>query len=177
MSDRYRDSLADESRAEERDLSVPPHDVQAEQAVLGSILKNPRSIHQILDMLVPEAFYDARNRLIYAAAVALVQQEVGIDYHTLSAELQRLGAYDRAGGLLYLSEINLATPSAAHIEHYGRIVADHYTRRRTIAVAQTIAEHAWRANEPVDDLLAHSQAAMLGLSDQPGMRVKSSTAG
>lgn len=158
-------------------LEVPPHDLQAERAVIGSILKNPRSIHNIADLLVPEAFYDGRHRAIYAAALALVHQDVGIDYHTLGSELEREGTYDRAGGLLYLSEINLATPSAAHIEHYGQIVADHFVRRQTIAAAQTIAERAWRARDPVDDMLAASQSAMLRLSDQAGVRVKSSTAG
>jgi replicative DNA helicase len=159
------------------DRETPPHDRQAEQAVLGSVLKNPRAIHEVIDDLVPEAFYDLKNRLVFAAAVSLVRQDIAIDYHTLSAELQRQNAYERAGGLQYLSEINLATPSAAHVEHYGRIVADHYTRRRAIAAAQTIAEQAWRASQPVDELLAQSQAAMLGLSDQAGMRVKSVTAG
>jgi len=106
-----------------------------------------------------------------------VHQDVAIDYHTLDAELQRQGTYERAGGLLYLTEINLATPSAAHIEHYGRLVANHHTRRLTIGAAQTIAEVAYRARGPVDDMLAMAQAAMLGLSDQPGTRVKSSTAG
>src|SRR5437588_11834553 len=106
-------------------METPPHDVQAEQAVIGSILKNPRSIHQVVDLLVPAAFYEPRHQSIWMAACALVHQESGIDHQTLSAELQRQGAYDRAGGLLYLSEIDMATPSAAHIEHYGQIGAAH----------------------------------------------------
>jgi replicative DNA helicase len=157
-------------------LETPPHDVGAEQAVLGSILKNPRSIHQVVDLLVPEAFYDTRHRLIYAAALSLVLVDQPIDYTALSAELQRQGTYERAGGSLYLSDINVATPSAAHIEHYGQIVADHYVRRQTIAAANEIYQRAWRARDPVDDMLAASQAAMLGLSDQAGVRLKSSTA-
>ena len=47
-------------------LDTPPHDVQAEQAVLGAILTNPRAVHQIVDKLVPEAFYDSRHRPIYS---------------------------------------------------------------------------------------------------------------
>ena len=116
----------------ERDLSTPPHDEQAEQAVLGSILKNPRAFHEIADLLGPEAFYDLRNRLVFAAMHSLVHQDIAVDYHTVSAELERQGTYERAGGLLYLTEINVATPSAAHVEHYGRIVADHAVQRRTI---------------------------------------------
>jgi hypothetical protein len=52
--------------ADSRDLSTPPHDVEAERAVLGSVLKNPRAIHEASD-LAPEAFYDSRNRMVFAA--------------------------------------------------------------------------------------------------------------
>jgi replicative DNA helicase len=160
----------------ERDVATPPHDDQAEQAVLGSILKNPHAIHEVATLLGPDAFYDGRNGLVFAAMLSLVRRDVVIDYHTLTAELERMGVYERAGGLLYLAEINVASPSAAHIEHYGRVVADHHFRRRAISVAQTIAEQSWRAHEPVDDLLAHSQAAVLGLSEAAAVRTRSTTA-
>lgn len=158
-------------------LEALPHSLQAERAVIGSVLKNPRAIHQIIDQLVPLAFYDRRHQLIWAAALSLVHRDTAVDYTTLCEELERQGTYERAGGLLYVSEINLATPSAAHIEHYGQIVADHHVRRLAIGVHQDGAAIAWRANVPVDDMLAMAQAAVLGLSDQAGTRVKSSTAG
>ncbi|MBV8718935.1 MAG: AAA family ATPase [Chloroflexi bacterium] len=161
---------------EPRDLAAPPHDLQAEQAVLGSILKHPSAIHDVLDRLTPDSFYDIRNRLVFAAMVSLVRQEVPIDYHTTGAELQRMATYDRAGGLLYLSEIGLATPSAAYIEHYGRIVADHHVRRLLIQENQRSAELAWRAQLPVDDLLARTQSSMLSLSDAAGVQKRSTTA-
>jgi replicative DNA helicase len=155
---------------------APPHDDQAEAAVLGSVLKNPRAIHEIADLLVPEAFYKTENRLIFMAMTSLVRRDVAIDYTTISTELERQGTYERAGGLLYLSEVNLAIPSAAHIEHYAGIVVDHYTRRCGIETAQTMAEQFWRARDPVDDVLARSQAAVLGLSDLAGPRANSTTA-
>src|SRR5207245_5012021 len=76
-----------------------------------------------------------------------------------------------------LRGIGRASARAAHIEHYGHIVADHYLRRRAISVAQTITEQAWRARDPVDELLARSQSAVLGLSDAAGARTRSTTAG
>jgi replicative DNA helicase len=158
-------------------METPPHSLHAERAVIGSVLKNPRSIHQVTDLLMPEAFYDTRHRLIWMAALSLLHRDSGIDYHTLGEELGRQGTYDRAGGLGYLSDINLATPSAAHIEYYGQIVADHYVRRLAIGVHENGVAIAWRANVPVDDMLARAQTAVLGLSDQAGVRVKSSTAG
>jgi replicative DNA helicase len=161
---------------EGRDLESPPHDDQAEQAILGSVLKNPRAIHEVVDLLAPEAFYNTRNRLVFGAMLALVRQDIAIDYHTIAAELERMGVYERAGGVLHLSEIGLGTPSAAHIEHYGRIVADHHLRRLLIQENQRSAELAWRAQLPIDDLLARTQSAMLGLSDAAGVRTRSTTA-
>jgi replicative DNA helicase len=159
-----------------RDTTLPPHDADAERAVLGSVLKNPLAIFEVTDALEAAAFYDVRHRLIYAAMLGLVASDVPIDYATLAAELEREGSYDRAGGLVYLSEINLATPSSAHIGHYARIVSDHALRRRAISVAQGLVEVAWRAAEPTDELLARSQAAVLGLSEHGAARSATTTA-
>ncbi|HEY1296596.1 MAG TPA: DnaB-like helicase C-terminal domain-containing protein [Chloroflexota bacterium] len=165
-----------DANVEARDLATPPHDVQAEQAVLGSILKHPPAIHEVLDRLTPESFYEVRNRLVFAAMVSLVRQEIPIDYHTTSAELERMQTYERAGGLVYLSDIGIGTPSAAYIEHYGQIVANHHVRRLLIQENQKSAELAWRAELPVDDLLARTQSAVLGLSDTAGVQTRSTTA-
>jgi replicative DNA helicase len=78
--------------------------------------------------------------------------------------------------LLYLTEINLATPTSAHIEHYGQIVAGHHLRRRGIAACQTFAEQFWRGRDPADDVVARSQTAFLALADSPTVRSRSSTA-
>jgi replicative DNA helicase len=138
--------LADDGDAgySDRDLSLPPHSSQAEVAVLGSIIKEPGSIARIT---LPEAaFYEQRNRHVFGAMRALFDRLAPIDYQTICDELQRRGTYEAAGGLLYLSEIDLATPSAAHIEHYAAIVQRTATMRSLIAAAQTIAETAYRDN-------------------------------
>ena len=114
------ESLAEESRAEERDLSLPPRSHQAEEAVLGSILKNPSSVVRVADFLRPEDFHEPRHRHVFRAMLSLFADGIPIDYHSTADCLQQQGSYEASGGLLYLSELNLATPSAAHIEHYGR---------------------------------------------------------
>jgi replicative DNA helicase len=171
-------SQMDESQVDEprRSPDVPPHDLSAEQAVLGSILKNPRAIHQVIDQLVADAFYDTRHRLIYGAMVTLARQDTPIEYHTLLAELERQGTLQRVGGADFVYRINIGTPTAAFIEYYAQIIADHFVRQRAISIAQTTTEVAWRAQLPVDEMLATAQAAILGLSDQAGARVRSTTA-
>src|ERR1700687_2287269 len=160
------ETLADASRAEERDLSLPPHSIQAEEAVLGSGLKNPASVVLVSDFLRPEDFYQQRNRHVFRAMLSLCADGQPIDYHSTADRLQQQGAYEASGGLLYLSELNLATPSAAHIEHYGRIVERTSIMRQLIAKAQTIAEIAYRDNLPPEVALEKAEQLIYGIADK-----------
>ena len=89
-----------------------------------------------------------------------------IDYHSTADRLQQQGAYEASGGLLYLSELNLATPSAAHIEHYGRIVERTSIMRQLIAKAQTIAEIAYRDNLDPDTALEKAEQLILSVAEK-----------
>lgn len=151
---------------DERDLSLPPHSAQAEEAVLGSILKNPASIVRVADFLRPDDFYQARHRHIFQAMRALFEDQRPIDYHTVADELQRLGLYEAAGGLLYLSELNLATPTSAHVEHYGHIVERTSIMRRLISASQTIAEIAYRDNLEPDTALEKAEQMILSIAEK-----------
>src|SRR5437899_2100858 len=144
------------------DTSLPPHSAQAEEAVLGAVLKDGQAIATVAAWLKPSDFYVARNCHVYAAMHALFDRGSKIDYHLLAEELTRQGTYDDAGGLLYLSELNLATPSAAHIEHYGHIVREHAVRRRYIGASQTIAEVAWMRRTDLATVKQRAEALILG---------------
>src|SRR5918911_4147931 len=158
--------VASAAAAEERDLSLPPHSLQAEEAVLGSILKNPASIVRVSDFLRPEDFYQQRNRYVFRAMLSLFTDGIAIDYHSTADRLQQQGAYESSGGLLYLSELNLATPSAAHIEHYGRIVERTSIMRQLIGKAQTIAEIAYRDNLDPDTALEKAEQLILSIAEK-----------
>jgi replicative DNA helicase len=160
------ESLAEPSRAEERDLNLPPHSLQAEEAVLGSILKNPQSVVRVSDFLKPEDFYQQRNKHVFRAMLSLFADGKPIDYHSTADCLQQQGSYEASGGLLYLSELNLATPSAAHIEHYGRIVERTSIMRQLIAKAQTIAEIAYRDNLDPDTALEKAEQLILSVAEK-----------
>ncbi len=156
----------DQPRGEDRDLSLPPHSAQAEEAVLGSILKNPNSIIQVADFLKSEDFYQPRHRHVFQAMLGLFSEQRPIDYHTIADELQRLGLYEASGGLLYLSELNLATPTAAHIEHYGHIVERTSIMRRLISASATIAEIAYRDNLEPDIALEKAEQLIMAIAER-----------
>jgi len=156
---------------DEADLATPPHSSHAEEAVLGSALKRGIAIADVLPFLKPRHFYESRNQHVYAAMAALFERATAIDYHTIAEELTRQGTYESAGGLLYLSELNLSTPSAAHIEHYARIVLEHAVRRRYISAAQQVAELAWNQRKDLDTVKQRAEALVLGASsDSPSRR-------
>src|SRR5437870_1058287 len=166
LGDAELDSLAREDRAEERDLSLPPHSIQAEEAVLGSVLKSPASIVRGSDFLRPEDFYQQRNRHVFRAMLSLFTDGVPIDYHSTADRLQQQAAYEASGGLLYLSQMNLDTPNARHIEHYGRIDERTSIMRQLIAKAQTIAEIAYRDNLAPEVALEKAEQLIYGIAEK-----------
>src|SRR5207245_11639842 len=121
------------ARAAAEELTTPPHSLEAEAAVLGAVLKRGLALADVAPFLRPEHFYEARYRQVYRAMVALFEQGQPIDYHTLLEELRRQGTEESTGGLVFLAELDVATPTAAHIEPYARIVVEQAVRRRYIS--------------------------------------------
>lgn len=141
----------------ESDTTLPPHDSTAEQSILGSVLKNSLCMAK-LGQLSADDFYTPKHKAIYRAMVDLWERNVAIDYTTLA---NRMGADDLAKfgvGLQELADIDLQVPSAAHVEHYARIVQDTATQRRYASVAQRIGELSWRAGADVQALAAEVDA-------------------
>lgn len=146
---------------ETSDKPLPPHSANAEEAVLGSILKRPSSIARVADVLRPEYFYEVRHQHIFRAMLALFRDGEPADYHSIADRLQQLGIYEPAGGLLYLSELNLATPTAMFIDHYAGIVQRTHVLRRLISAAHSIAQDAYRDPEDTQAVLARAESAVL----------------
>lgn len=156
-----------------RDPSLPPFNHDAECAVIGSVLKNPRCIIEVADLIEPRDFYDSRHQAIWKAILELDAEEKPVDYHLISDKLQQHGTYESTGGLLYLSDINLQTPSASHIAHYGQIVLRTSTLRRMISLAQNLAEAAYRDEKTPEAIMAELERRMTRMAmraaDDDGM--------
>lgn len=143
----------------QREPSLPPHDLQAEESVLGAVLKSPLVLAKLGD-LRPEDFYDLRHRAIWRAMTDLWERSLPVDYTSIASTLRRLELYEQSGGMLYLSEINLAVPTAAHADHYAQLIAKAATQRRYIDAAQSIAETWWRDGVDIDEALARTEALL-----------------
>jgi replicative DNA helicase len=135
---------------------VPPHNSEAEQAVLGAVLLDPDSVPAILKYLRAEDFYVNANRDVFAGIVSLYEKGQKADLITLTDELKSLGTIDHAGGPGYIAGLTTVTPSSANVEYYARIVQETSVRRNLIKLSAELNTKA--RDEAVESSLVLDEA-------------------
>lgn len=150
---------------------VAPHSLQAEVSVIGSILLDPDLLtHSLVGQMRPEDFYREAHRLIWQTFEALRAEGTPPDLTMLASHLMRAGKLDAAGGMVYLAGLGEQVPTAAHAEHYARIVLEHAHLRRLITHSADVARHAYAGDMPLEDLQALAEnAPELDLGDDDGL--------
>jgi replicative DNA helicase len=149
---------------------VPPHDLDAEISILGSILLDPLSIAKVLQFLHPEDFYRENNGQIYRAALDLFAAGEPIDNVTLASQLQTMGLLERVGGRAQLASMQSAVPTAANIEYYGRIVKEKAYKRRLISAGGNIAGYGYDDSVEAEDAINKAQSLVFGVADDRDQR-------
>ena len=127
--------------------ALPPHDEQAEEAVLGSLLLDGGGIEAI-DLLASD-FYSTKHRQVYEAMLALADRGEPLNHITVAHEMALQDTLEAAGGQGLLSNLTLATPVSVHLEHYAHIVQQCSARRRLIEAAGTIAGLGYDGMDPL----------------------------
>ena len=140
-----------------------PHNIEAEESLIGSLLIDGECISRIAPMLQQGDFYRERNQLCYDAAVALFQRHQAIDQTTLSGELARTEKLDAAGGMAYLSHLVSITPTSVHSEDYAEIVSRTAMMRKLIAAAARISELGYKDTDDVDGTLRQAEDALFAV--------------
>lgn len=138
------------------ELRVPPHSVEAEQAILGGLMLNNDSWSDVAEKLSEQDFYRKDHRLIFRVLTQLAASDQPQDLVTVSEALETLGQLDSAGGVAYLSDLSLNTPSAANILAYADIVRERSVLRQLISISDKVAGKAFRpqgatSNEILDE--------------------------
>ncbi len=144
---------------------VPPNAVEAERAVLGSLLIDPGAADDIAAVLKPGDFYRGVHGMIYAAALGLRARHEPVDYRTLVDELERRGQLKEVGGAAYLAGLINATPTAVHALAYAREVKEMAVRRQIIGFAGDAARLAYTYDQPLAEVLAQIEADAFKLRD------------
>lgn len=146
---------------------LPPHDEQAERAVLGAILLGgDAALDRVLPFLRPEHFYATAHQKIYEACVRVHKDEEGrVDHVLIRSDLERAGDLEKIGGEAYLAQLAAQVPSSAGAEDYARIVREKHVSRSLIHVCTSIQSAAYEGGTDADELRARAADQLAALSD------------
>ena len=150
---------------------VPPNDIEAEQAIIGSMLTDRDAVISAIEVLKPEDFYREDNKTIYEAILNLYTRSEPIDVITVRAELESMGKLDNVGGLEYLAELPEKVPTTANASKYIKIVEEKATLRSLIKTANEIIELGYNPTEDVDDIMEGAEKKIFNImqdKDQKG---------
>ena len=136
---------------------VPPHDLEAEQAVLGSMLTDKDAVIACIESLKPDNFYRDDNRTIYEAILNLYNNSEPIDIITLKSELESIGKFEQVGGLEYLASLPDKVPTTANVQKYINIVEEKGLLRTLIKTANEIIELGYDPTEDVEDIMDNAE--------------------
>ena len=148
------------------EIHIPPHSDEAETCVLGSTLIDKDAIVTVAEFLRPEHFYKEVNRLVYKAILQLYEEREPIDIITLKQRLKKDKNLTKIGGSTYLTSLVNAVPTAAHVEQYGRMVKDDYTKRELISAASKISEAAFDESGEATAVLDKAEELIFALSQK-----------
>jgi len=143
---------------------LPPHDIDAEEAVIGSLLIDGAAIYKIATFLQKEDFYHEQSQWVYGACLSLYQHDEAINQITVAQELARQQKLEACGGAAYLSHLISNCPTSLDIEHYAKIVYRLSVMRRLITAANQIAAIGYQADPDVDASLSRAEDVLFRLS-------------
>ncbi|WP_164670538.1 replicative DNA helicase [Virgibacillus doumboii] len=143
---------------------TPPHNIEAEQAVLGAVFLEPEALSAASELLLPEDFYRASHQRIFETMMKLTDRGEPIDLVTVTTSLSNEKKLDEAGGVAYLSDLAGSVPTAANIVYYSKIVEEKSLLRRLIRTATDIVTSGFANEEDVEDVLNEAEKNILEVS-------------
>ena len=147
---------------------VPPHDLEAEQAILGSMLTDKDAVIASVEVLKEEDFYREDNKAIYTAILNLYTRAEPIDIITVKSELESMGKLEKIGGLEYLAQLPEKVPTTANALKYIKIVEEKSTLRTLIKAANEIIESGYNQTEEVDDIMEGAENKIFNIMQNKG---------
>ncbi|MBD5429498.1 replicative DNA helicase [Lactobacillus sp.] len=143
-----------------------PHDSEAEKAVLGAVFLDPAVINDLSDTLGVDDFYDRANRIVFNAMLRLDERNEQIDVITIQDELKKSDQLEDIGGIAYVSELAVTTPTSAHVSYYAQIIKRKSLLRHLISVSQGIIQTAMQESDDITDILDQAESAIMSVSQE-----------
>lgn len=146
-------------------LRIPPQNIEAEMALLGSIMLKPEVLTEIFDLINQYSFYSEKHRLIYETILELYTKGSPIDLLSVSARLSEKESLERVGDNFYLTEILNSVPSASNARHYAEIVRKKYIMRNLINAAENISMLGYNEAVELEELLDQAEKAIYDVTN------------
>ena len=147
-------------------LKVPPNSIDAETSVLGALLLDKDAIISIASFLSPSHFYDDKHGELYEAILELYEERTPVDVLTVSDKLTKRKSLKKLGGRTYLTELANKVPTAAHVEHYAKIVKDLATKRSLMNASAKLVELSMDEGLTADELLDKAESHIFSLTQK-----------
>ncbi len=148
------------------DLKIPPHDLVAEQSVLGAVFIAPDTIISLADELTPDDFYKPANKIVFKTMLSLLEKGEPIDATTMVSALTNQGDISNIGGINYVVELVNSTPTSKNVEHYAKLVKEKATLRKVISGLSESLSSAYQGDVSISDIIAKTEKSMLDISNQ-----------
>ncbi|MFD1040293.1 replicative DNA helicase [Virgibacillus byunsanensis] len=143
---------------------TPPHNIEAEQAVLGAIFLEPEAFSTTSELLMPEDFYRTSHQRIFETMMKLTDKGDPIDLVTVTTSLSNEKMLDEVGGVSYLTDLAGSVPTAANIGYYSKIIEEKALLRRLIRTATDIVTSGFMKEDEIEDVLNEAEKNILEVS-------------
>jgi replicative DNA helicase len=145
---------------------IPPHSIEAEQAVLGAVLLDREAIISASEFVNPEDFYKDSHREVYRAAVELFDRGEPVDLVTLSEQLRQKNLLEAVGGMAFLTDLSSSVPTIANAAHYAKIIYGKSLLRKLIRACGEISEKSFEAAEDVEEIIEYAEKNIFDISQK-----------
>ena len=147
-------------------VRIPPHSTDAEESVLGALLLDRDAIIAVAEFLDAKDFYDDRHQEIFISAIELYEERIPVDVLTVSERLKKRKVLKIIGGASYLAELVNKVPTAAHVEHYGRIVKDASIKRSLMSAASSLLDLSLDEGLSAGELLDKAESQVFSITQR-----------
>ena len=148
------------------DFRILPHDLVAEQSVLGAVFISPETMISLADELTPEDFYKPANKIVFKTMLSLLEKGEPIDATTMVSALTNQGDISNIGGINYVVELVNSTPTSKNVEHYAKLVKEKATLRKVIADLSDSLSSAYQGDVSIGDIIAKTEKSLINISNQ-----------
>ena len=148
------------------DFRILPHDLVAEQSVLGAVFISPETMILLADELTPDDFYKPANKIVFKTMLSLLEKGEPIDATTMVSALTNQGDISNIGGINYVVELVNSTPTSKNVEHYAKLVKEKATLRKVIADLSDSLSSAYQGDVSISDIIAKTEKSLINISNQ-----------